>query len=423
MTAVFDEHRRLVAPLAERFAEAGFRLYLVGGAVRDSLLAARSDSGPAERVVGADMDLTTDATPDQTKSLVGAIADAVWLQGQRFGTIGARISGTTVEITTHRAEVYVSDSRKPVVAYSTDLVEDLGRRDFTVNAMAVDLADGSFHDPHGGRRDLDAGVLRTPLDPETSFTDDPLRMLRAARFVARFGFTPEPGLVDAARRLASRLEIVSAERVRDELFRLLALPDPGPGLALLLEADLLVHVLPEIVRLPPAARSRVLGRMAAAPADAFARLAVLGLEIDEPALAGRVAALRLSGQDAGDVLGLARTVRRVVGAGAAASWSDEGVRRLAADAGRHLEEALDLVAAVGLDVGGIRVVVDRLAAVGELDDLGPALDGAAVMGLLGLREGREVGEAMAWLTDLRLRAGLLDAGEVADRLSAWWAER
>jgi len=117
MTAVFDEHRRLVAPLAERFAEAGFRLYLVGGAVRDSLLAARSDSGPAERVVGADMDLTTDATPDQTKSLVGAIADAVWLQGQRFGTIGARISGTTVEITTHRAEVYVSDSRKPVVAY------------------------------------------------------------------------------------------------------------------------------------------------------------------------------------------------------------------------------------------------------------------------------------------------------------------
>jgi poly(A) polymerase len=163
--------------------------------------------------------------------------------------------------------------------------------------------------------------------------------------------------------------------------------------------------------------------MAAAPADAFARLAVLGLEIDEPALAGRVAALRLSGQDAGDVLGLARTVRRVVGAGAAASWSDEGVRRLAADAGRHLAEALDLVAAVGLDVGGIRVVVDRLAAVGELDDLGPALDGAAVMGLLGLREGREVGEAMAWLTDLRLRAGLLDAGEVADRLSAWWAER
>ena len=163
MNGSFDEHRRAVAPLSDQFKRAGHRLYLVGGVVRDELM--------GRQVETPDLDLTTDATPDQMKSLVDGIVEAVWLQGERFGTVGVRLEGRTIEITTHRAEAYTSDSRKPDVSYSTDLAADLVRRDFTVNAMAVDVVDGVLHDPHGGRSDLGAGLLRTPLDPEISFAD------------------------------------------------------------------------------------------------------------------------------------------------------------------------------------------------------------------------------------------------------------
>ena len=207
----FDDLCATVAPLSGRFIDAGHRLYLVGGLVRDRLMGA--DRTP-------DHDLTTDATPDRIRELVEGVADVVWLQGERFGTVGLRVGDHAMEITTHRAEAYVGDSRKPVVRFSIDLHEDLGRRDFTVNAMAVDVVDGTLHDPFDGRADLSAGILRTPLSPEESFGDDPLRMLRAARFHARYGLTPADGLVEAARSLADRLGIVSGERIRGELFRL-----------------------------------------------------------------------------------------------------------------------------------------------------------------------------------------------------------
>ena len=192
-----------------RLAEAGHECFLVGGTVRDALL--------GERAPDADVDLATDARPDVIEQIVRPWADHVWLQGQRFGTVGCEKSGVKMEITTYRGEVYRPESRKPEVTYSDDIETDLSRRDFTVNAMALALGEPRLIDPHGGATDLAARVLRTPLSPEVSFSDDPLRMLRAARFVAAYGLVPVPELVAAIEALRHRLEIVSTERIRDEL--------------------------------------------------------------------------------------------------------------------------------------------------------------------------------------------------------------
>ncbi|NDH98355.1 MAG: CCA tRNA nucleotidyltransferase, partial [Actinobacteria bacterium] len=199
--------RAAVAPLATAFSEARYRLYLVGGLVRDDLLGRVRDD--------VDYDLTTDARPEAIKTLVEPFADAVWTAGERFGTIACRIDGVVYEITTHRADAYDESSRKPIVEFGDNVHDDLARRDFTVNAMAIDLADGTLVDPFGGGADLEAGRLRTPLDPEISFSDDPLRMLRAARFIATLGLTPEPELVAAVSAMRERMAIVSVERVRD----------------------------------------------------------------------------------------------------------------------------------------------------------------------------------------------------------------
>tara|TARA_Y100000310_G_scaffold328114_1_gene395671 strand:- start:1745 stop:2992 length:1248 start_codon:yes stop_codon:yes gene_type:complete len=414
MNGLFDESRRAVAPLSDRFDAAGFRLYLVGGVVRDGLLGRHVDT--------PDLDLTTDATPDQVKSLVDGVVDTVWLQGERFGTIGVRMGDRTIEITTHRAEAYASDSRKPDVSYSSDLAEDLSRRDFTVNAMAVDVVDGDLHDPHGGHSDLEAGLLRTPLDPEVSFADDPLRIMRAARFVAGLGLTPVPGLVEAATSLADRIEIVSPERKCVELFRLLSLADPEPGLALLADVGLVGHILPGVADLDAMSLSGVFDQMAAAPPEPLLRLAALGSMVGDSTLREMAVGLRMSGRDTSDLMSLVQTIDDVAEA-EGPGWSDAAVRRLAARAGDMLQPALSLVEVLDLDDRGLGVAVGRLAAAGELDDLGPPLDGAAVMDLLGLEPGTRVGEALAWLTDLRLSEGRLDRDEAARRLSAWWADR
>ena len=409
----FDDLRDAVVPVSERFAAAGHRLYLVGGLVRDSLMGLAPTT---------DHDLTTDATPDQVRRLVEGVADAVWLQGERFGTVGIRVGELIMEITTHRAESYVGDSRKPVVRFSTDLHEDLGRRDFTVNAMAVDVVDGKLHDPFDGRADLAAGILRTPLSPEESFGDDPLRMLRAARFHAGYDLAPVDGIVEAARSLADRIGIVSGERIRGELFRLLEVVDPTLGFSFLEDVDLAWRVLPELARLDGDARSSALARVASTTADPVLRLAVIAWSTG--GLAESTVALRLSGADAGRIAGLVDGADRIrIGGAAGRSWSDESVRRLAAASGPILDRVVDFVGSVGVPAGDLPVALGRLRAAGELDDLGPALGGDEVMALLGLEAGREVGEALGWLAELRLGEGRMDPGDVAERLLDWWSTR
>ena len=409
---IFDDLCAAVSPVADRFLANGFRLYLVGGVVRDRLLGV--DSTP-------DLDLTTDAPPERIRELIDGVADAVWLQGERFGTVGIRLGDLTMEITTHRAEAYMGDSRKPVVRFSTDLYEDLARRDFTVNAIAVEVAERSLHDPHDGRADLRRGILRTPLSPEESFSDDPLRMLRAARFVARYGLVPAEGLVGAARSLVGRMAIVSAERIRDEFFRLLEVEDPSIGVHLLEEIGLLDGLLPEVAALDAGVRNRALEAVATATDDPVLRLAVLAQSVG--GMASRLVDLRLSGTDARRIAALVDGADRIAEGSADGSWSDEEVRRLAVAVGPSLDPVLDFVGLVGVETGDLVAVAERLGSVGEFDDLGPTLDGDAVMVLLDLSAGPEVGEALSWLVDLRLREGRVAPDEAATRLTDWWSSR
>ena len=409
---LFDDLRDAVASVAEPLHTAGHRLYLVGGLVRDRLLA-------DDQML--DHDLTTDAPPERIRDLVAEVADAVWLQGERFGTVGLRVGDVTMEITTHRAESYVTDSRKPVVRFSTELREDLARRDFTVNAMAVDVADGMLHDPFGGRADLEARILRTPLDPAESFSDDPLRMLRAARFLSRYELTSVEGLIEAARSLVGRMEIVSAERIRDELFRLLEVEDPTAGFDLLHEMGLLETVLPEVAALETSRRVALGRRVAGAPVDPVLRLSVLAHAVDSEDLLGRwVSALRLSGRDAARAQTLLDGVAMVADQGT--ELSDEHVRRLAVRVGDGLDDVVVIAGLVGVGFAGTALVdsIARLRAVGEFDDLGPGLDGATVMRLLDLEAGPGVGEVMAWLGELRLIEGRLPDEEVQSRLHERW---
>ena len=409
---IFDDLCAVVSPVADRFLANRFQLYLVGGVVRDRLLGV--DRTP-------DLDLTTDAPPERIRELVDGVADTVWLQGERFGTVGIRLGDLTMEITTHRSEAYMGDSRKPVVRFSTDLYEDLARRDFTVNAMAVEVAERSLHDPHDGRGDLGRGILRTPLSPEESFSDDPLRMLRAARFVARYGLVPAEGLVGAARSLVGRMAIVSAERIRDEFFRLLEVEDPSPGVHLLAEIGLLDGLLPEVAALDVGERNRALEVVATATDDPILRLAVLAQSAG--GMASRLVDLRLSGTDVRRIAVLVDGADQIVEGSTDGSWSDEEVRRLAVAVGPSLDPVLDFVDLVGVETGDLVAVVERLGSVGEFDDLGPALDGDAVMVLLDLSAGPEVGEALSWLVDLRLREGRVAPDEAATRLVDWWSNR
>ena len=409
---IFDDLCAAVSPVADRFLANRFQLYLVGGVVRDRLLGV--DRTP-------DLDLTTDAPPERIRELVDGVADTVWLQGERFGTVGIRLGDLTMEITTHRSEAYMGDSRKPVIRFSTDLYEDLARRDFTVNAMAVEVAERSLHDPHDGRGDLGRGILRTPLSPEESFSDDPLRMLRAARFVARYGLVPAEGLVGAARSLVGRMAIVSAERIRDEFFRLLEVEDPSPGVHLLAEIGLLDGLLPEVAALDVGERNQALEVVATATDDPVLRLAVLAQSAG--GMASRLVDLRLSGTDVRRIAVLVDGADQIVEGSTDGSWSDEEVRRLAVAVGPSLDPVLDFVDLVGVETGDLVAVVERLELVGEFDDLGPALDGDAVMVLLDLSAGPEVGEALSWLVDLRLREGRVAPDEAATRLVDWWSNR
>lgn len=461
LQAVLDE----VEPLTGRFRADGKRIYLVGGIVRD-LLAGREVARP-------DVDLTTNALPEEIKQVLSGWADSTWAQGERFGTIGAVKDGRTYEITTHRAEVYQPGSRQPEVVFSDAVEADLARRDFTVNAMAMEVTGGGpeLIDPFDGRTDLLAlHRLRTPLGPDVSFRDDPLRMLRAARFLAGYSLEPEPALVDAVRRLRSRLEIVSAERIRDEIDKLLMVDDPSAGLWFCYETGLFEEFLPEIpgMRLEQdpihqhkdvlahtiAVVAKVAPRRPDGSANCRARLAALLHDVGKPKTRSittsgvsfhhhevvgarmareRLQALRYPTVEIEAISRLVLLHLRFHGYDEGDSgWTDSAVRRYVRDAGELLDELNELTRCdcttrnhrkarqLASRMDALEARIARLAEEEEVRSIRPDLDGNQVMALLGLGPGPAIGEAMRFLLDLRLDEGPLGEHEAARRLQEWW---
>jgi poly(A) polymerase len=456
-----------VAPVAdelgERFAADGHALALVGGSVRDALLGR----------LGQDLDFATDARPEQVVELVKGWADAWWEVGIAFGTVGARKGEVVIEVTTYRDEVYRSQSRKPEVTYGESLEEDLRRRDLSVNAMAVTVPGKEFVDPFGGLEDLAAGLLRTPGRPEDSFADDPLRMMRVARFAAQLGFTVDPAVVEAMTAMAERIDIVSAERVRDELVKLICAPSPRPGLALLVSTGLAEQVLPELPRLAleidehhrhkdvyehtltVLEQAIVLESKAGlGEPDLVLRLAALMHDVGKPKtrrfeqgggvsfhhheVVGakltrkRLQALRFPKDVVEDVSRLVELHLRFHGYGSGA-WTDSAVRRYVADAGPlldrlHLLTRSDCTTRNRRKAEALRRTYDdleeriaRLREQEELDAIRPDLDGNAIMEILGVPPGPVVGQAWKHLKELRLDRGPMSRDEAEAELRAWWA--
>ncbi|QKS18044.1 CCA tRNA nucleotidyltransferase [Curtobacterium sp. Csp2] len=455
-----------VAVLAHAFADAGHELALVGGPVRDAFLG---------RPV-TDLDFTTDATPDETLRIVEPIASATWDVGRQFGTIAARIRGEQVEITTYRSDVYDGETRKPEVAFGDTIEDDLLRRDFTVNAMALRLPQRELVDVHGGVEDLLAERLHTPQTAEVSFRDDPLRMMRAARFTAQLGFTVSDEVRQAMTDLADSIEIVSAERVRDELVKLLDTADPVPGIRLLVDTGLAERFLPEL----PAMRleidehhhhkdvyehsltvlTQAIGyeaeRHAGEAPDTVLRLAALLHDIGKPAtrklepggavsfhhhdLVGsklvkkRLRALRFDNDTIAAVARLVELHLRFFGYTEGA-WTDSAVRRYVRDAGPLLERLHELTRSdvttrnrrkadrLGFAYDDLEQRIAALAEQEELDSIRPDLTGDDIMRILDIRPGRAVGEAYRYLLELRMDEGPLGSDEAEARLRAWWADR
>ena len=448
------------ADLSDRFRSAGHTLYLVGGSVRDAIVA---DAGTPLVVGESDLDFTTDARPDDIEAVVTGWADAIWTQGKRFGTIGCRRRGQTYEITTHRAEAYRPDSRKPDVAFGHSVEDDLSRRDFTVNAMALRLPELELIDPFNGLVDLAEHRLRTPLDPDVSFADDPLRMLRAARFVARLELEPAPGLVEAVRDGHSRLSIVSAERIRDELDKIVMVPLPSVALWFVVRTGLANEFLPELPGLaleqdPIHRHKDVLAHTLAVVdktgPDRLLRLAALFHDVGKPRTRAfvdggvtfhhhevvgarmtrnRMQALRYSNEDVEVVTELVNLHLRFhtyrLG------WTDRAVRRYVRDAGPLLDRLNELTRcdcttrnankarALGRRMDELEARIAELRQQEELDAIRPDLDGAQVMDELGLPPGRDVGRALAHLLELRLEEGPLGEEEARRRLAEWWRDQ
>ncbi len=445
-----------LGPLAERFAASGYRLYLVGGSVRDAILGRPLDS--------IDLDFTTGAHPDDTEAVVAGWADAVWTQGKRFGTIGAARDGRLYEITTHRAEAYTPESRKPEVVFADAVEADLSRRDFTVNAMALSLPELELVDPFGGVGDLAAHRLRTPLSPEESFSDDPLRMLRAARFIAGYGLEPDDELVGAVRALRGRLEIVAPERLRIEFDKLLVVERPSPGLWFLVETGLAEQFLPELPALaleqdPIHRHKDVLAHTIAvvdkASPDKILRLAALLHDIGKPKTRSvgpggvsfhhhevvgarmaeeRMRALRYPTDEIAAVRRLVELHLRFHGYSDEV-WTDTAVRRYARDAGPLLDRLNELTrcdcttrnkakaVALAARMDDLERRIAELREREELDAVRPDLDGNQIMEHLGIGPGRLVGEAREHLLELRLEEGPLGEEEAYRRLDEWWAAR
>ncbi|MBY8343694.1 CCA tRNA nucleotidyltransferase [Streptomyces spinosirectus] len=470
--SVLSESLR-VAPVADElarlFQEAGFSLALVGGSVRDALLGR----------LGNDLDFTTDARPEDVLKIVRPWADAVWEVGIAFGTVGAQKVGRDgdtersfqIEVTTYRSEAYDRTSRKPEVSYGDSIEEDLVRRDFTMNAMALALPEKKFIDPHDGRADIAARVLRTPGTPEASFSDDPLRMMRAARFAAQLDFEVAPEVVAAMKEMAGRIEIVSAERVREELNKLILSAHPRKGLRLLVDTGLADYVLPELpaLRLESDEHHRhkdvyehtliVLEQAIALEEDGpdlTLRLAALLHDIGKPRTRrfekdGRVSfhhhevvgakmtkkrmtALKYSNDLVKDVSRLVELHLRFHGYGTG-EWTDSAVRRYVRDAGPLLDRLHKLTrsdcttrnkrkaTALSRAYDGLEERIAQLQEQEELDSIRPDLDGNQIMEILGVGPGPVVGRAYKQMLELRLENGPMEHDAAVAALKEWWAEQ
>lgn len=456
----------VVRTLADAFAEAGFDLAVVGGPVRDALL------GRATH----DLDFTTNASPDDILTIVKPISTAQWDIGRAFGTIGARVQGEQVEITTYRADSYDGVTRKPTVEFGDTIDGDLVRRDFTVNSMALQVPAVKLVDPTGGVEDLIAGVLRTPADPRISFGDDPLRMLRAARFSAQLGFRVDDETAEAITELRETLEIVSPERIQSELVRLMQTDDPVRGIRVLVDTGLIDEFLPEVTALrlevdehhhhkdvyehSLTVLSQAIelehSRHPDAAPDVPLRIAALLHDIGKPrtrklepggvvtfhhhdVVGSRMArkrlqALRFDSATTDAVATLIELHLRFFGY-AEGAWTDAAVRRYVRDAGDLLERLHILTRAdvttrnkrkAGRLAGAYDDIESRIAALREqeeLDSIRPEIDGNRIQQILGISPGREVGEAYKFLLDLRLDEGVLGPEVAEQRLRDWWAAR
>jgi poly(A) polymerase len=467
----------VLAELGQRFAAAGFSAHLVGGSVRDALLAAGSGQPHGPASARGDLDVTTDARPEQTLELLQGWAGSTWNTGIAFGTVGAEVRGTRLEITTFRADRYDRESRNPEVAWGTSLVEDLGRRDFTVNAMAVSLGpDRTVTDPFGGLGDLLARRLRTPGSAVDSFLDDPLRMLRAVRFVAQLGLTPSDEVVAAMTSLAPELLRITPERVQAELSKTLLQDRPRAALELFVSTGLADHVLPELSALrmeidehhqhkdvyshsltvldqaialekadPDAESPDLVLRLAALLHDvgkpktrrheprgrvSFHHHEVVGMKL----VRRRLTELRYPKDVVEAVARLTFLHLRFHGYGRG-EWTDSAVRRYVTDAGDLLPRLHKLVrsdcttrnkrraAALAATYDSLEKRMAELAAAEDLARVRPDLDGNAIMAILGIPAGPQVGEAWRFLKELRLEHGPQPPEEAEKALRAWWAER
>lgn len=470
MTSFSNAHDRLAElaslsrPLTDAFAHAGFSLYAVGGSVRDALLG-------EPRGEDFEIDFTTNARPDDIEPLLKPLCSAIWQQGKAFGTIGGtlRASAIKVEVTTFRSESYVDHSRKPSVVWGDSLEDDLGRRDFTINALALDVVAlnaetpdvQTFFDFHHGFRDLNDRVLRTPIDPRILFADDPLRMLRAARFAARFEMSIDSELETAATEMAEQLTKVSPERVRGELDLLLLTARPSLGLDFIVRTGLAEHFFPELPKLQleqdPVHQHKDVLRHTWAVVDKTSpslvlRLGALFHDIGKPntrAISDEGVTFRFH-----DVVGAKMTRKRMVALKYSSEtiddvamlvelhlrfhtyklgWSDKAVRRYVRDAGSLLEELNELTRCDCTTRNARKATIlaermdeleQRIGELREQEDLGrlrPALDGVAVMALLDIAPGRAVGQALDFLMEIRLDEGEITPDEAARRLRTWWA--
>jgi len=456
-----------VSPVADelgrRFHQADHELHLVGGSVRDALLGR----------LGDDLDFCTSAHPDDTLAILNGWADTTWETGREFGTIGAQKRGLRLEITTYRAEVYDGVTRNPAVRYGKTLEDDLLRRDFTVNAMAVSLPEHRFTDPFGGLEDLAAQAIRTPGAPELSFGDDPLRMLRAARFASQLRFIPDPAVVAAMTAMAADLDRITAERVRDEFSKLMTGADPVTGLRLLVDTGLAARFLPELVGLKleidehaqhkdvyehtlKVVANAVAYDTADGGPDLILRLAALMHDVGKPAtkavgpdggvsfhhheLVGarmtkaRLKALRYPKEVVSAVSTLVALHLRFYGYGRG-EWTDSAVRRYVTDAGDQLARLHKLTrsdcttrnkrkaAQLAADYDALETRIARIEAEEDLARVRPDLDGNEIMKLLGLPPGPVVGQAWRHLKEVRLERGPLSYEEAERELRRWAAEQ